>query len=99
MTASDLLYNKGARSLILFNPMDITRCPDILNSFTASFRTYIRAASRQQRGGSGPLSPEGGAAGALMLGSFRQRRVMRNSGKPATHVSKAVFIYKQLLSG
>lgn len=41
MTASDLLYNKGARNLVLFNVMDLTRCPDILNSYPDSFRSYI----------------------------------------------------------
>jgi phospholipase/lecithinase/hemolysin len=41
MTASDLLYQKGARNLVLFNLMDPTRCPDILNGYSASFRAYI----------------------------------------------------------
>ena len=41
MTASDMLYNKGARNLVLFNVMDLTRCPDILNGYSDSFRSYI----------------------------------------------------------
>lgn len=41
MTASDLLYQKGARQLVLFNLMDPTRCPDILSGYSASFRAYI----------------------------------------------------------
>lgn len=40
MTAGDLLYQKGARNLVLFNLMDPTRCPDILNGYSASFRAY-----------------------------------------------------------
>ncbi len=42
MTASDLLYQKGARNLVLFNQLDVTRCPDILHGYSASFRSYIR---------------------------------------------------------
>ncbi len=41
MTASDLLYQKGARNLIVFNLMDPTRCPDILSAYSSSFRSYI----------------------------------------------------------
>ena len=41
LTASDLLYQKGARQLVLFNLMDPTRCPDILSQYSASFRAYI----------------------------------------------------------
>jgi phospholipase/lecithinase/hemolysin len=41
MTASDLLYQKGARNLVLFNVMDLTRCPDVLSAYSASFRSYI----------------------------------------------------------
>jgi phospholipase/lecithinase/hemolysin len=41
VTASGLLYQKGARNLILFNLMDITRCPDIQSGYSASFRSYI----------------------------------------------------------
>jgi phospholipase/lecithinase/hemolysin len=32
MTASDLLYQKGARSILLFNQIDLTRVPYILNN-------------------------------------------------------------------
>ena len=41
MTASDLLYQKGARSIILFNQIDLPRVPYILNHYSASFRSYI----------------------------------------------------------
>jgi phospholipase/lecithinase/hemolysin len=42
MTASDMIYQKGARKIILFNQMDITQCPGILNSYSATFLSYIR---------------------------------------------------------
>jgi phospholipase/lecithinase/hemolysin len=41
MGASDLLYQKGAREIVLFNQIDLTRVPYILNSYSASFRSYI----------------------------------------------------------
>jgi phospholipase/lecithinase/hemolysin len=41
MTASDLLYQKGARQIVLFNQIDLTRVPYILNSYSSSFRNYI----------------------------------------------------------
>jgi phospholipase/lecithinase/hemolysin len=41
MTASDLLYQKGARQIVLFNQMDLTRSPDILNTYGPTFRSYI----------------------------------------------------------
>jgi hypothetical protein len=41
MTASDLLYQKGARQIVLFNQIDLTRVPYILNSYSSSFRIYI----------------------------------------------------------
>lgn len=40
-TASDLLYQKGARQIVLFNQIDLTRVPYILNSYSATFRSYI----------------------------------------------------------
>jgi len=40
-TAIDLLYQKGARQLVLFNQIDLTRCPNILSSTSPSFRSYI----------------------------------------------------------
>lgn len=41
LTASDLLYQKGARNILLFNQIDLTQVPYILNSYSASFRSYI----------------------------------------------------------
>ncbi len=41
MTASDLLYQKGARQIVLFNQIDLTRVPYILNSYSSSFRGYV----------------------------------------------------------
>jgi phospholipase/lecithinase/hemolysin len=40
-TSSDLLYQKGARSIMLFNLIDLTRVPYILNNYSATFRTYV----------------------------------------------------------
>lgn len=42
MTASDLIYQKGARNIVLFNQLDVTRCPDIASAYSATFRAYIR---------------------------------------------------------
>jgi phospholipase/lecithinase/hemolysin len=41
MEASDLLYQKGARNIVLFNQIELTRVPYILNNYSASFRSYI----------------------------------------------------------
>ncbi|HZR18986.1 MAG TPA: SGNH/GDSL hydrolase family protein [Verrucomicrobiae bacterium] len=41
MTASDLLYQKGARQIVLLNQTDLTRSPDILNTYGPTFRSYI----------------------------------------------------------
>jgi phospholipase/lecithinase/hemolysin len=41
VAASDLLYQKGARKLVLFNQIDLTQVPSIRNHYTASFRTYL----------------------------------------------------------
>ncbi|HLH52835.1 MAG TPA: SGNH/GDSL hydrolase family protein [Verrucomicrobiae bacterium] len=43
LTASDLLYQKGARNILLFNLVDLTRVPYILNAYPASFRSYVAA--------------------------------------------------------
>ena len=43
MTASDLLYQKGARNIILFNQIELTRVPYILDYYSATFRSYIAA--------------------------------------------------------
>lgn len=40
-TASDLLYQKGARQIILFNQIDLTRVPYILNFYSGTARSYI----------------------------------------------------------
>lgn len=41
MTACDLLYQKGARQIVAFNQIDLTRVPYILNAYSLSFRNYI----------------------------------------------------------
>ena len=41
MTASDLLYQKGARNIILFNQIELSRVPYILNTYSPSFCTYL----------------------------------------------------------
>ncbi len=41
MTASDLIYQKGARNIILFNQIDLTRVPYILDAYSGTFRSYI----------------------------------------------------------
>jgi phospholipase/lecithinase/hemolysin len=40
-TATDLLYQKGARRLVLFNQFDLTQIPDIHRQYSDSFRGYI----------------------------------------------------------
>jgi phospholipase/lecithinase/hemolysin len=41
MAASDLVYQKGARNLVLFNQLDLTQAPYIRNHYSAAFRTYL----------------------------------------------------------
>ena len=41
--ATDLLYQKGARHLLLCNQIDITRIPSVLRVYDATYRTYIRS--------------------------------------------------------
>jgi phospholipase/lecithinase/hemolysin len=40
-TASDLLYQKGARDVVIFNQFDLTQIPDIHRQYDDSFRSYI----------------------------------------------------------
>ena len=42
-TATDLLYQKGARHLLLCNQIDITRIPSVLRVYDGTYRTYIRS--------------------------------------------------------
>jgi phospholipase/lecithinase/hemolysin len=40
--ASDLLFQKGARNIVLFNQLDLTKFPFMTRYYSASFRNYIR---------------------------------------------------------
>lgn len=40
--AIDLLYQKGARNLVLFNQMDLTKTPAIRNHYGSTFQNYLR---------------------------------------------------------
>ncbi|HTL58068.1 MAG TPA: SGNH/GDSL hydrolase family protein [Candidatus Limnocylindrales bacterium] len=42
-TATDLLYKKGARHLLLCNQLDITRIPSVLRVYDGTYRTYVRS--------------------------------------------------------
>jgi len=40
-TACELLYQKGARRIVLFNQLDITELPQIRRTYSSSFRSYL----------------------------------------------------------
>lgn len=46
ITACDLIYQKGARKIVILNIPDLTRAPSVHSKYSSSFRTYLNGKIR-----------------------------------------------------